>query len=107
MSKNGQGTLLRNARAGKRPALDPRNRLILPALDVIAALRPRWVVFENVVEMRNTLIEDGDRGLRPILEVIFDRLAGYGGAAHDVEFADHGVPQRRQRLITVLTRLPS
>src|SRR4051794_5357352 len=29
MSKSGQGTLLKNIRAGNRPALDPRNRLIL------------------------------------------------------------------------------
>ena len=35
MSKNGQGTLLRNVREGKRPSLDPRNRLILPALEII------------------------------------------------------------------------
>src|SRR5688572_5893395 len=46
MSKSGQGTLLRNIRAGKRPTLDPRNRLILPALEVIRKLRPVWAVFE-------------------------------------------------------------
>src|SRR5262249_11756669 len=50
MSKSGQGTLLNNARAGKRPRLDPRNRLVLPALRIVATLRPLWVVFENVVE---------------------------------------------------------
>src|SRR5215213_7969786 len=58
MSKGGQGTLLNNVRAGKRPALDPRNRLVLPALQIISRLRPLWVVFENVVEMRHTLIQD-------------------------------------------------
>lgn len=107
MSKSGQGTLLKNIRAGQRPALDPRNRLILPALDVIRELRPRWAVFENVIEMRNTMIEDGDRGLRPILDILFDRLSPeYDGEAYDVEMADYGVPQRRQRLITVMTRDP-
>jgi DNA (cytosine-5)-methyltransferase 1 len=107
MSKNGQGTLLANARKGKRPRLDPRNRLILPALAIIQSLRPRWVVFENVIEMRNTVIEDEDDALRPILEIIPSRLAPqYAGAAYDVEFADYGIPQRRQRLITVYTRDP-
>ena len=107
MSKSGQGTLLKNIRAGHRPALDPRNRLILPALDVIHELRPRWAVFENVIEMRNTMIEDGDRGLRPILDILFDRLSPeYDGQAFDVEMADYGIPQRRQRLITVMTRDP-
>jgi DNA (cytosine-5)-methyltransferase 1 len=107
MSKSGQGTLLRNVRNGKRPALDPRNGLILPALDIIRSLRPRWVVFENVIEMRYTLIEDRDRKLKYVLDVIFDQLGGeYDGRAYDVEFADYGIPQRRQRLITVLTREP-
>ncbi len=107
MSKSGQGTLLKNIRAGRRPALDPRNRLILPALDVIRELRPRWAVFENVIEMRNTMIEDGDRGVRLILDILFDRLSPeYDGGAFDVEMADHGIPQRRQRLITVMTRDP-
>jgi DNA (cytosine-5)-methyltransferase 1 len=106
MSRNGQGTLLANIRKGKRPLLDPRNRLILPALDVIGRLRPTWVVFENVVEMRNTVIEDEAGELRNILDVIRRALspAGYVGAAYDVEMADHGIPQRRQRLITVFTR---
>ena len=105
MSKNGQGTLLRNVREGRRPALDPRNRLILPALDVIRALRPRWAVFENVPEMRNTLIEDEAGEMRPILDVISRALTPeYTGAAYVVELADYGVPQRRQRLITIYTR---
>jgi DNA (cytosine-5)-methyltransferase 1 len=108
MSKNGQGTLLRKVRNGERPRLDPRNRLVLPALRIIRRLRPRWVVFENVVEMRNTVIADDAGEVRPILDMIFVALAPeYAGAAYDVEFADHGVPQRRQRLITVLTRDPA
>jgi DNA (cytosine-5)-methyltransferase 1 len=105
MSKNGQGTLLRNIRKGIRPSLDPRNRLILPALRVAQRLRPKWLVLENVVEMRNTIIEDDRNEARFILDIVFDSLAReYIGAAYDVEFADYGVPQRRQRLITVLTR---
>jgi DNA (cytosine-5)-methyltransferase 1 len=105
MSKSGQGTLLNNVRAGKRPTFDPRNRLILPALGIIKAMRPRWVVFENVVEMRNTLIQDEAQQTRPIRNVIFETLSPeYVGAAYEVEFADHGIAQRRQRLITVLTR---
>lgn len=106
MSKNGQGTLLRNIRDGKRPTLDVRNRLILPALSIIAKLKPKVVVFENVTEMRRTIIEDDDGNYRKILEVIRARLGSeYVGDAYDVEFADYGIPQRRQRLITVYSRL--
>jgi DNA (cytosine-5)-methyltransferase 1 len=105
MSKSGQGTLLRNIREGKRPQLDPRNRLILPALDIIGRLRPHWVVFENVLEMRATFIEDNDGILRNILDIIHETIGSeYAGEAYDVEFADYGVPQRRQRLITVFTK---
>jgi DNA (cytosine-5)-methyltransferase 1 len=106
MSKSGQGTLLKNIRAGKRPKLDPRNRLILPALDAIRALKPRWIVLENVVEMQRTLIEDSDGEIRPILEIIATAVEplGYIGQAYPVEFANYGIAQRRQRLITVLTR---
>ena len=108
MSKNGQGTLLRNVRRGLRPRLDPRNRLILPGLSIVKALKPRWVVFENVSEMASTLIEDSQGELRPILEVIESELGplGYRGKAYDLEFADFGVPQRRRRLITIYTTVP-
>ncbi len=105
MSKSGQGTLLRNIRLGKRPKLDPRNRLILPALEIIIKIKPFFVVFENVCEMRNTIIEDSDGELRNILDIIKKRLgSSYYGQAYDVEFADYGIPQRRKRLITVFTR---
>lgn len=107
MSKNGQGTLLKNIREGKRPSLDLRNGLILPALNIIKRLKPLWVVFENVVEMRNTLIADGSGNLRLILDVVKESLSpDYEGHAYNVEFADYGLPQRRQRLITVYSRDP-
>ncbi len=107
MSKNGQGTLRKNIRSGQRPPLDPRNRLILPALQIASRLRPRWIVLENVLAMRNTIVEDEARMARSILDVVFASLAPeYVGEAYDVELADYGVPQRRQRLITVLTRDP-
>lgn len=106
MSKNGQGTLLKNIREGKRPKLDPRNRLIIPALEIICSLRPKVVVFENVLEMRRAIVEDNDGRLVSILDLIAERLGGdYVGRAYDVEFANYGIPQRRQRLITVYSRL--
>jgi DNA (cytosine-5)-methyltransferase 1 len=50
------------------------------------------------------VIEDRDGAIRPILEIVSEELFEYCGFFHAVEFADYGVPQRRQRLITVLTR---
>lgn len=104
MSKNGQGTLLKNVREGKRPKLDIRNRLIIPALEIINALQPEWVVFENVPEMRRTIIEDDSGNFISILDLIEEKLKGYVGQPYDVEVADYGLAQRRQRLITVYSK---
>ncbi len=107
MSSGGMGSLLNRIRAGLRAPLDPRNRLILPALKIISELQPLFVVFENVAGMRNTIIEDDAGEMRPILDVIARTLGPrYVGAAYNVEFADYGIPQRRERLITVYTRDP-
>jgi DNA (cytosine-5)-methyltransferase 1 len=104
MSKNGRGKLLSNIRAGMKPELDERNQLILNVIDIALELRPRLIVLENVPEMRDTLIEVQGR-LRNIIELLHERLEPeYAGQAHIVEFADYGVPQRRQRLITVFSR---
>lgn len=108
MSQNGLGTLLSNVRKGLRPTLDPRNRLILPALIIAAILKPKWVIFENVSRMSNTVIEDEKGNFRQILDLIPEYLGTeYVGEAKVVEFADYGIPQRRKRLITVYSKLPN
>jgi DNA (cytosine-5)-methyltransferase 1 len=108
MSKNGMGKLLNEVRAGRRPALDQRNQLIISAVEIAKQLRPKLVVFENVPEMERTLIMHNDQ-LMPILEYVASELGprGYVGDARVVQFADYGVPQRRQRLIAVYSRIPN
>ena len=107
MSKNGRGKLLQGIREGKKPTRDIRNRLIIPTLEIAQALKPRLVVFENVSEMESTLIEDCNGRLVPILELAAEMLGHeYAGRGEFVEFADYGIPQRRQRLITVFSREP-
>lgn len=104
MSSNGMGTILSNLKKGIRPQFDPRNKLIVPAVDVVKKLRPEWVIFENVPNMINTVIEDGD-GVINIIDFIFRELGEeYVGKPVVINVADYGVPQCRNRLITVLTR---
>lgn len=105
MSKNGRGKLLSAVRAGRKPALDERNRLIFPALSLAKRLRPEIVLFENVPEMASTLVEDESGELIGIIDAV-ERALGpeYAGGSQVVEFADYGVPQCRQRLITVFSR---
>lgn len=106
MSKNGRGKLLNGIRAGVKPALDPRNMLALEAVEIALALHPRVIVFENVPEMEFTLIERADGTVADLLATIADALAPtFRGYWQVVEFADYGVPQRRQRLITVFSRV--
>ncbi len=105
MSKNGQGKIAFEVRAGNRPQIDPRNRLVIPTMNIVKALRPKIVVFENVPEMRTTVIDAPDGSYVNIVDYIKNTLGPeYEGKAEVVEFADYGVPQRRQRLITIFTR---
>lgn len=103
MSKNGRGKLLAEINAGRRPKIDPRNLLILPALDILKALKPTTIIFENVSEMVNTSIPF-DGGVVPIIKIIETELEEYQVEAKVIEFADFGIPQRRLRLITIATR---
>lgn len=104
MSSNGMGTILNNSKRGERPEFDPRNRLIVPAVEVVKRLRPEWVIFENVPNMLNTVIEDGQETIN-IIDYITRELGDeYTGKPEIVDVANYGVPQRRFRLITILTR---
>ena len=107
MSKNGRGKLLSAVRSGGRPPLDPRNRLIIPTMQVARHLQPRVIIIENVPEMADTLICDEKGRVCTILDYVRRSLGpDYVGGAEVVEFADYGVPQFRQRLIAVFTRCP-
>jgi DNA (cytosine-5)-methyltransferase 1 len=108
MSKNGRGKLLNGIRAGHKPKLDERNALAFEAVEVALALRPKLIVFENVPEMQYTLVERPDGSVGDLLQSIAEALAPeYLGRWEIVEFADYGVPQRRQRLITIFSRVPA
>ena len=105
MSRNGRGKLLSAIRAGQKPTLDPRNRLIVPAMELARRLQPEVVLLENVPEMATTLILDRDGSPVQIVDFVRRELGDrYVGCAEVVEFADFGVPQCRQRLISVFTR---
>jgi DNA (cytosine-5)-methyltransferase 1 len=64
-------------------------------------LRPRAIIFENVPEMDGTLVEGPGGELIELLELLEGSLPDHSGTWRVVEFADYGVPQRRQRLISV------
>jgi len=103
MSKNGRGKLLSEINAGRRPKVDPRNLLILPALEILNKLQPNTIVFENVSEMINTSIPYNE-DIMNIIDIIKITLKNYFVETQIIEFADYGIPQRRRRLITIATK---
>lgn len=105
MSPNGMGKMLSDYRKGLRPKYDERNRLIIPAINIIKRLKPEWIIFENVSNMGNTLIYDEEDKLINIIEYIHRELGEeYMGEPKIIDCADYGVPEHRIRLLTVFSR---
>lgn len=109
MSKNGRGKLLSEIRNGNKTAGDKRNQLVIPAINIFTSLdSAHTLIMENVPEMEGTYIQDPDTE-QPILiiDYILKKLGKeFKHEYRVVEFADYGVPQRRQRLISVFSRHP-
>lgn len=105
MSSNGAGKLLSEILKGNRKPIDERNRLIIPTINIIKKLRPRWIILENVENMQNTVINDEYDNYINIMQYIEDSLGNeYKGKGEVVNCADYGIPQTRKRLITIYTR---
>ena len=83
--------------AGKRLGLDdPRGNLALVALGIVARLKPRWFVFENVPGL---LSSAGGSDFGIFLRTV-DEL-GYFGAWAGLDAQYFGLAQRRDRLFFV------
>lgn len=82
--------------AGARKSGDHRNSLVSSYASIIARLRPRAFVFENVEGFLTA--ENGDRVfdlLTPLLQ------AGYRIHLRKVNAANYGVPQHRKRVVAI------
>ncbi|KIL07561.1 DNA methyltransferase [Clostridium botulinum] len=105
MSSIGAGKLLSEIRKGNRKSIDERNRLIIPTIDIIKNIRPKWIILENVENMQNTIINDENNDYINIMEYIDKNLRNeYVGKGEVINCADYGIPQTRRRLITIYTR---
>ena len=88
--------------AGKRQETDPRNRLFEKLIDLADAVRPKFVVMENVLLL--TSMRNVDGGL--VIEDVMARFRahGYEPSVHYVNAADYGVAQSRKRIFVVAIR---
>jgi DNA (cytosine-5)-methyltransferase 1 len=79
---------------------DPRNNLFEHFALVVAQLRPRWFVLENVVG----LLSHGGGKVLPALLNEF-RQSGYTTDWRVINAAQYGLPQNRERLVVVGNRV--
>lgn len=86
--------------AGARDVQDPRNQLIFNYLRIVAEVRPRWFIFENV----EGLLTSGHGSAVFALVQEFLRL-GYSVRVHKINLAAYGVPQTRKRVLIIGNRL--
>lgn len=82
--------------AGSKDWTDPRNILLRNFVEIVTSLRPTWFIMENVEGLLTA-----NEGIF-IIEAISRFLdAGYWVRAKKVYMEQHGLPQRRKRVVIV------
>lgn len=82
--------------AGSRRTADQRNTLVRRFADIVADLRPRAFVFENV---EGFLTSEGGAYIFDLLNPLI--VAGYRIHLRKVNAANYGVPQHRKRVLAI------
>lgn len=100
-SSNGMGRITNEIKKGRRPQDDPRNRLIVPAVNIIKRLNPRFFIIENVPGMKRSFIINRKGQYENVFSILHDSLPDFAIKSTVLNTADYGVPQTRLRLITI------
>jgi DNA (cytosine-5)-methyltransferase 1 len=96
-----QGMSVANA---KRSQNDPRNSLIVHAMDVFNKIKPSYMLIENVAGMANTWININGQIIN-IIKYIESRLPSPWKLKYDVLNArDYNTPQSRKRFIGLISK---
>lgn len=85
-------------------ANDPRNSLIMRFLEIAHDLNPKVIVIENVKQVKNHVLNGESGGF---IRVIEDTL---GSKGYEIDYAilnaaDYGVPQTRERMFVIASRI--
>ena len=86
-------------------AHDPRNDLVLRYLEVAEALRPKFIVIENVPQMLNHGFDGRLGKLSEIVIEMLEKDLEYKVKVAVVNAADYGVPQLRERAIFIASSI--
>lgn len=89
--------------AGKKLKDDPRNKLIIPTVEMILQLRPKFVIIENVPQLLQTSILVNDEWIL-IKDYIEKELGDFYiiNERHVVNAYEYGIPQNRERCVFLL-----
>lgn len=86
-------------------AHDPRNDLVLRYLEVAEALKPKFIVIENVPQMLNHGFDGRLGKLSEIVIEMLEKDLGYKVEVAVVNSADYGVPQLRERAVFIASSI--
>ena len=92
------------SRAGKQYKDDVRNLLILPVINIIRDLSPKYVFIENVPQFVETYITVNDQDVLITDYMDLELSRKYSISINVIDTKNYGVPQTRQRAIILLTR---
>jgi DNA (cytosine-5)-methyltransferase 1 len=89
--------------AGPQEDDDERNKLIIPVIEAVKEIKPKYVFLENVPMFLNTSIEvNGEQVLIPNL-LKKELEAEYKISQYIIDTKDYSVPQTRERAIFLMT----
>ncbi|MEK4627359.1 MAG: DNA cytosine methyltransferase [Solibacillus sp.] len=90
--------------AGPQEDDDERNKLIIPVIEAVKEIKPKYVFLENVPMFLNTSIEvNGEQVLIPNL-LKKELESEYKISQYIIDTKDYSVPQTRERAIFLMTR---
>lgn len=90
--------------AGQKLENDERNKLIVPVVELIKTIKPKYVFLENVPNFLNTYIINNDSKTK-IIDLIKQKLSSeYYINIEIINTKDYGIPQARERTIILLTQ---
>lgn len=88
--------------AGKRDSYDMRNQLYTYYVHMVAVIRPKVIVMENVRLLTSMKTPDGKLFIDCIMASFSE--VGYHITKREINSSDYGVPQSRERVILVGVR---
>ena len=91
--------------AGQKDQLDPRNYLIIYAVEMVKKINPKYVLFENVpMQLKTKIFVNGEELLIP--DYINKELGELYNINKDklMDTKNYGVPQQRKRAVFLMTR---